>query len=42
MDVQVDVCEESFPRGGQQILTPLEKSIIRGQAEQDVLFTEVS
>ena len=40
--IQVDVCVESFPRGGQQTLTPLEKSIIRSQAKQDVLFTEVS
>ncbi len=36
----MDEEEKSFPRGGQQKLTPLEKAIIKTQAEQDVLFGE--
>ena len=40
--IPVDEEEQSFPRGGQQQLTPLEKSIIKTQAERDVLFNEVS
>ena len=35
----MDVAEETFPRGGQQTLTPLEKNVIRSQAKQDVLFS---
>lgn len=34
--------EESFPRGGRELLTPLEKNIISKQAKQDLLFQEVS
>ena len=37
----MDEGEESFPRGGQQPLTPLERSIIKTQAQQDILFNEV-
>ena len=36
----MDLVEESFPRGGQDLLTPLEKSILSKQATQD-LFQEV-
>lgn len=39
--IPVDEREESFPRGGQQLLTPLEKSIIKSQAQHDLLFNEV-
>ena len=37
----MDEKEEAFPRGGKQLLTPLEKVIIEAQAKQDVLFDEV-
>lgn len=37
----MDEGQESFPRGGQQLLTPLEKIIIKNQAKQDLLFGEV-
>ena len=40
--IPVDEKVESFPRGGKQLLTPLEKSIIKAQAKQDLLFDEVS
>lgn len=33
--------EESFPRGGEETLTPLEKRVIREQAKEDLLFSEV-
>lgn len=33
--------EESFPRGGQETLTPLEKRVIREKAKEDLLFSEV-
>lgn len=39
--IPVDEKVESFPRGGKQLLTPLEKSIIKAQAKQDLLFDEV-
>ena len=37
----MDKKEEAFPRGGKQLLTPLEKVIIEAQAKQDILFDEV-
>ena len=40
--ILVDEKEETFPRGGQELLTPLEKSILKTKAKQDVLFAEVS
>lgn len=40
--VTVDEEESEFPRGGQETLTPLEKRLIKQQAQQDVLFGEVS
>lgn len=40
--IPVDEKEESFPRGGKQLLTPLERSIIKAQVERDLLFDEVS
>ena len=33
--------EEDFPRGGQSVLTPLEKRVIREQAMNESLFKEV-
>ncbi len=33
--------EKSFPRGGHQTLTPLERRVIRQRAKEDVLFSEV-
>ncbi len=39
--VRDDGEEESFPRGGQQSLTPLEKRVIQQKAKEDVLFSEV-
>ena len=33
--------EQDFPRGGQSVLTPLEKRVIREQAMKDSLFKEV-
>ena len=40
--VAVDEEESEFPRGGQETLTALEKRLIKQQAQQDVLFGEVS
>ena len=37
----LDEEEESFPRGGQETLTPLEKRVIRERAKEDLLFSEV-
>lgn len=39
--IPMDEKEEAFPRGGKQLLTPLEKVIIEAQAKQDLLFDEV-
>lgn len=33
--------EEDFPRGGEEIITPLERRKIRHQAQQDDLFGKV-
>ena len=38
----VDESEESFPRGGQATLTPLERRTIQQRAREDVLFGGVS
>ena len=40
--VCVDEEESEFPRGGKETLTPLEKKLIKQQAQQDLLFGEVS
>jgi hypothetical protein len=40
--VAVDEEESEFPRGGKETLTPLEKRVIKQQAQQDLLFGEVS
>lgn len=37
----MDEGEESFPRGGQETLTPLEKRVIQEKAKEDLLFSEV-
>ncbi len=34
--------EEDFPRGGEDVITPLEKRSLHFQAQQDVLFGKVS
>ena len=39
--VPVDEEESEFPRGGKETLTPLEKRLIKEQAQKDVLFDEV-
>lgn len=40
--IPVDEKEETFPRGGQELLTPLERNVIKSKAKQDLLFAEVS
>ena len=40
--VAVDEEESEFPRGGKEMLTPLEKRLIKQQTQQDVFFGEVS
>ena len=39
--VAVDEEESEFPHGGKETLTPLEKRLIKEQAQKDVLFDEV-
>ena len=39
--IPVDDKEETFPRGGKELLTPLEKSVLKSKAKQDSLFAEV-
>ena len=33
--------EEDFPRGGDDVITPLERRTLRHQAQQDILFGKV-
>ena len=40
--IAVDEEEGEFPRGGKEALTPLEKRLIKHQAQQDLLFGEVN